>query len=301
LRPGRIADRLERLHDAELKVVVHREIALGRPGVLPGEDEHRMPTLDQVLHQRVRRREIQDVVLHDPGRHDEQRLGMHLGRARRVLDELDQAVAQHHAPRRKRYAFSGQKILRPRGRLAHQRAAQVFGEVRRAVHEIGSRLFAGRLQHLGIGPGEIRRRPEVEELASGEVDDVLVVRRHAMHASRRVVPPLLQEEKALLDGLEGPFLPPGRHKAPVLRQRLNRLARDIAQPLARRLALQLDQLARRGGEVQPPVAESERERGRRNAERGARRVGAREPVGLEREHSGRVELVVLGGRERGQL
>ena len=66
---------------------------------------------------------------------------------------------------------------------------------------------AGRAQHLGIGPGKVRRRPEVQQLAHGEGHHVFVVRRHAAHARGGVPPPLLPEEEPLVDGVERPLLP----------------------------------------------------------------------------------------------
>jgi hypothetical protein len=36
------------------------------------------PCADQVVDHRIVRRKVEDVVFHDPGRHDQDRLGLHL-------------------------------------------------------------------------------------------------------------------------------------------------------------------------------------------------------------------------------
>ncbi len=68
-------DRRQRLAHAQAQIVVHAQVALGRRGVLPGHAEHRVALADQIGDQRIVGRQVQDVVLHDPGRHDEDRLG----------------------------------------------------------------------------------------------------------------------------------------------------------------------------------------------------------------------------------
>ena len=59
------------------QVVVHRDVAVLGRRVLPRDHEHRVAELGQVVHQRVLRRQVEDVVLHDPRRHDQHRLGVH--------------------------------------------------------------------------------------------------------------------------------------------------------------------------------------------------------------------------------
>ena len=86
-------DGVERGHDAERAIVVHAEVAILRAGVLPRDHEHREALLGQIFHQRILRRQIEDVVFHDPGRHDQDRLGPDLVGRGRILDELDQPVA----------------------------------------------------------------------------------------------------------------------------------------------------------------------------------------------------------------
>ena len=79
---------IERGVKSMLQIVVHAQVAVLHARVLPRDAEHRMAVIDEVADQRVVRRQVQDVVLHDPGRHDQDGLGVHgLGRGR-ILDQL---------------------------------------------------------------------------------------------------------------------------------------------------------------------------------------------------------------------
>ena len=75
-------------------IVVERDVAHLRAGIAPGDREHRVALTDQLADQRILRRQVQDVVFHDPGRHDQHRLAADLGRRRRILDQFDQFVAE---------------------------------------------------------------------------------------------------------------------------------------------------------------------------------------------------------------
>jgi len=58
-----------------------------------------MPFSTRKTHQGIFRLQIHQVVLVDAGRHDQERLSMHLVGKWRVLDELDQSVLEHDRPR----------------------------------------------------------------------------------------------------------------------------------------------------------------------------------------------------------
>ena len=68
--------------------------------VLPGDREDRVPCRHEIAHQRVLGRQVENVIFHDPGRHDQHRLGLDLGRGRAVLDQLHQIVAIDDVARR---------------------------------------------------------------------------------------------------------------------------------------------------------------------------------------------------------
>jgi hypothetical protein len=80
---------------AKLAVVVEGDVAIPRPRITPGDHEHGKAFAGEELHQRILRRQIEDVIFHDPGRHDQDRLRMHLAGGRIVLDQLDEFVAEN--------------------------------------------------------------------------------------------------------------------------------------------------------------------------------------------------------------
>ena len=97
--------------------------------VVPGDHEDRVATIDQVLDERIAGREVQNVVLHDPGRHDQHGLVMDLLGGWRVLNELNQPVAVDHLPLRDCDVFAGDKVRRALRRLPAHAALPVLPEV----------------------------------------------------------------------------------------------------------------------------------------------------------------------------
>ncbi len=70
---------VEGRHNAETAVVVERGVAhRSGSGLLPRDRKDRVAAVDEILDQRVPRRQVENVVFHDPGRHDEYRLGLDL-------------------------------------------------------------------------------------------------------------------------------------------------------------------------------------------------------------------------------
>ena len=94
-----VADRVKRGHGSKASVVRHTEIAIGRTRVAPRDHEHRVALIDQVPDQRVLGREIQDIIFHDPRRHDQHRFGVDGFGGRCVLDQFDQMIAIDHIAR----------------------------------------------------------------------------------------------------------------------------------------------------------------------------------------------------------
>src|SRR3546814_8785698 len=64
-------DGIQRRHHAEPAVIVEADIAVVVIGILPRDHEDGMAAIDQIFHQRVLRRQVEDVVFHDPGRSEE--------------------------------------------------------------------------------------------------------------------------------------------------------------------------------------------------------------------------------------
>ena len=76
-------------------VVFHAEVPIFLSSIPPGDHEHGEALLGKVFYKRVLRRQIENMVLHDPGRHDKDRLRPDLRGCWRILDELDQTIARN--------------------------------------------------------------------------------------------------------------------------------------------------------------------------------------------------------------
>ena len=275
-RAGDVLYCAERSHHAQPTVIFHAQVAFGRARVFPRDHEYRVALPNQIAHQRVFRRQVEDVVLHDPGRHDQQRQRMHVGRGRRVLDQLHQAVAQHHLAGRYGDVYARPEQVAGGRPLAAQMLLPVQEKLRGALRHVGAAGAQRMLQQFRIGRDEIGRRHHVEHLADGEGDHVFMVRGHTAHAEARAVPPLLGQQKALRVKIERPLLPAGIVKTLVLRQRRNRRAwrrsRSLlrtdgvlrqAHPAIAQFSQQFLLLGRRSLQMQHPVRECQSQRGRR--------------------------------------
>ena len=129
--------------------------------------------------------------------------------------------------------------------------------------------------------------------------------RNAAHAGRCVVPPLLLQQKGLVDEIVGPFLPIFADESPVLRQwfdaafRLSTLDRTAigvvseADRFAHRLVHELRALARRVGKMRCPVQIGFGERRRRKPGREARDGGVQRAVGDVRERRHAIRIAVF--------
>ena len=131
-----LADGRERGFHAKLAIVIESDIAIACPGIAPGNHEDGKAFTGQELDQRVLRRQVENVVFHDPGGHDQDRFRMHLAGGRIVLDQLDQVVSEYHLAGRRRDGFANDEFL-VRGRLAGgQQSHPVAEPVLPAEHEI---------------------------------------------------------------------------------------------------------------------------------------------------------------------
>src|SRR6185312_3092291 len=102
LAAGDFARDVEGGQHALLEIIVPGQVPELRRYVAPGDHEDRMALGDRVAHERILRLQVEDVVLVDARRHDQQRPPGNLARRRRVLDQLDQGVAVDDAARRYR-------------------------------------------------------------------------------------------------------------------------------------------------------------------------------------------------------
>src|SRR4029077_11014386 len=163
--------------------------------------------LGEVLHQRILRREIEDVIFHDPSRNDEHRLGSNRGGRGRILDELDQSVAIDHLARRHGDITADLEILGADRLLAAYCALPVLNQVLKAAYQVLSAIADCVLQQLGICQQEIRGREHVEHLARRKFHHVFVLLCDTPYSCRRVMPPLLTKQEFLIYEVVWPLLP----------------------------------------------------------------------------------------------
>ena len=194
---------IEGRHDAERAIVVHAEITVLGTWVFPGDHEDRVAVLDEKVDERVFGRQIEDVVLHDPGGDDQNRLGTHRVRRWLVLDQFDQPIAIDDASRRHGHVAANLELLGTRRPLATDGALPILGKVLRAPHEVHAALFERALQDLGVRQRKVGGRHRVEDLPGREREHALMLLGHSAHIGRRVVPPLLREQEGLGDEAEG--------------------------------------------------------------------------------------------------
>jgi hypothetical protein len=163
-----MVDGIERRHHAVFSVVLQTEITIPGVRVLPRDHKDREALIDELFNERVLRREIENVVLHDPGRHDQKRLRTYPPRRRRVLDKLDQVIAKHDPARCRGDVLADLELLRADGTAVALRPLPVRETIHGSAHEIGAALVNRSIEHNRIGSHEVGRRDHVEQLARGK-------------------------------------------------------------------------------------------------------------------------------------
>ncbi len=150
-------------------------------------------------------------------------------------------------------------------RVAIQAALPILQQVQPAAHQIGTALGPSLLQHHRIGGHEIRRRQRIQRLPGRKIHLRLVSGVKAVDAGGCHMPPLLLQQKGLVEHVEGPALPGRIAKAPVLLQGFDARRGGVwlqgalcckapeARHLARGLVSQLRLLAGRGRQMGHPV------------------------------------------------
>ena len=106
-----IADLCDRGFHSKFAIVIEGDFAIAFPGIPPGNHEDGKALTGQELDQRVLRRQVENVVFHDPGGNDQDRLRMHLAGGWIILDQLHQVVSKHHLAVRRGDGFANDKIL----------------------------------------------------------------------------------------------------------------------------------------------------------------------------------------------
>ena len=204
LLAGRLLDGVHRGQRALGEVVVE---ALARERLVrvdPRDDEHRVSLVHGPPDEGIALPQIEDVVLVDPRRNDEQRPPVHLLRGRRVLDQLEELVLEDHLAGGDRDVLAELEGVLV-GHADAQLAAAAPEVVEQVVQALQQVLAAARhrfAQHLRVGQHEVRRRERVYVLPRVEVDlpgGLLVEPRHL---AERAVQVLGRDEVGLLDVVE---------------------------------------------------------------------------------------------------
>ena len=168
----------DRRVNALFPIVLKTEIAVGGGRIFPGNHENGEAVSNQEAHQRIVRRKIENIILHDPGRHDQYGLRPHRRCGRRILNELDQIVAIDDLARRHRNILADGKLLIMSG-TALEQALPVLHPVVQAIDEIASASLHNLAQHFRVGAGKVRRSDRVETLTCHEIGDRSVGMRQA--------------------------------------------------------------------------------------------------------------------------
>src|SRR5262249_5342690 len=139
--------------------------------IAPGNNEDRVAGVHGVAHERVIGPKIENVILVDAGRYDDQRPTVDLRGGRCVLDELDQIVLQDHPTRRHREVSSDLERAFVGDRDAA--ALQVAEEVCHAFGDAGTVRLYREGERLRVCGQEIRRRDRIRILAGEKADPSL--------------------------------------------------------------------------------------------------------------------------------
>ena len=204
---------------SESQVLVHAQVAVFSAWVLPRDAEDRMALVDQMPDEGILRRQVEDVVLHDPGRHDQDRFGMNFFCRGRVLDEFDQIVPENDLPGRRGKIAPDLETFGTRRRPARPLAEKVIQEVLETPREICAILCLGLPQHDEIERGHIGRRKHLQPLPGAELHQAPMLRIHAPDPSCSLFPPLALQLVAAAPQVVGPGIPRGIVEAPVTRWR----------------------------------------------------------------------------------
>jgi hypothetical protein len=164
---GDLAHDVDRLQRAEGEVVVPCKVADLRHRAAPGDQEDVMALRYGVFDEGIALAEIEQVVLVDTGRHDQQRGLLDLRRHRRVLDQLDQLVLVDDGARR-----VGEIAADLEPGFVDPRDPPLLNVLDQVLHAGGETRRAGldrSADHFRIGGGKVRRAHRVDELARVEL------------------------------------------------------------------------------------------------------------------------------------
>ncbi len=149
-------------------VGVEVEVALLFHGVAPGDREDLLALTHEELHHAPVRCEIEDVVLVDRRRDEQQRHSTHRLGLRVVLDELEDIRAQHHASGCRREVAADLESACVDGGRQPRRARHVSDEIAHSVDQVRATAIDRLLEHRRVGQQEVCRSQTVDEIGSRE-------------------------------------------------------------------------------------------------------------------------------------
>ena len=244
-------DGLDRDNNAVDDIILDRLVAQRLARVDPRHDEHCPAFVDQPLDQARSRLEIDHVVAVDQRRHVKQRFGGDLGRRRGILDELEQLILEDHltGSRGNRFALDENRRV---GSPADDplAARDVLDQVHEALDKVCAAGFLDPRNHRRVGRGKIGGGDCVQILVEQEAGHRGTRLIASLGLSEHVAQLLRRQQVSIANGTEiGVVLPFGRGEAPVTRLLSRSQHRGpILAPLAHRVALHLEQVARARGQ-----------------------------------------------------
>jgi hypothetical protein len=171
----------------------------------------------------VSQRHVQDIELVDPGRKEEDRRLSHGLGQRRILDELEQFVAEDDLALRGGDVFAeleGAHVRLPQGEVTAP-ALQIFLEHLQAAQQVLAAGFDRFLQDRGIREDEVGRRERVRRLLQEERCFAALCRIDIRRARRKILQPFALEGVGAPQQIEQGVLTPVRiTEAPVARERV---------------------------------------------------------------------------------
>jgi hypothetical protein len=150
------------------RVGVEVEVTLQRVRVAPGDHEHLLALVEQVLDEAAPGGEIEDVELVDRRWHDEQRDLAHARATRLVVDELEDIGAEDHCSGADREVLANRERRGVDARGKARRAGEVAKQLTHPTGQTCAAVIDDVLEHGGVGPREVRRRERVEDVGRGE-------------------------------------------------------------------------------------------------------------------------------------
>ncbi len=185
--------------------------------------------------------QVEDIELVDPRRHDDDRHGVHRFGGRRVVDQLDQAVAEYHLARRRRQILADDK-----GVGFDHLDVPGLDVAQEILETAGEALAAGRHEALHghrIEPEVIGRRHHVEPLAQPEGGAPTLLVRLTRRLEVHVLQPVGEGQVPLLDDVPGRGIGPYRiGKADVIRIGFDHIGGRHAERAPHHVCLQGQQI-----------------------------------------------------------